>query len=200
VAVGPGAVPQETVAAVLDHALGSTTRLGSGRLVCIDGPAGSGKSTLARAVGEAALARPATVHVIHTDDLLAGWRGLPGLGRTLHDDVVAPLAEGRPAQYRRFDWVAGEPAEEHVIAPMDLLVLDGVGTGHVSLAPWRATLVWVSADADLRLARGVARDGEEMRAAWEQWAIDEAEDFARNDTQARADLHVDEVGRLTRKS
>ena len=127
-----GVVPVETVAAVLDHALAQPARLGDGRLVCVDGPAGSGKSTLARAVAEAGQSRVPSVHVIHTDDLLDGWRGLPGLGRRLFDDVVAPLAAGRPAQYRRYDWVAGAFAEEHVVAPMDLLVLDGVGTGHPS--------------------------------------------------------------------
>jgi uridine kinase len=193
---GSGAVPPETVAAVLDHALAAPARLGNGRLVCVDGPAGSGKSTLARAVGEAALARLATVHVIHTDDLLDGWRGLPGLGRTLHDDVVAPLADGRPARYRRYDWLEGAFAEEHMVAPMDLLVLDGVGTGHPSLAPWRATLVWVSADADLRLGRGLERDGEAMRPEWERFMVDEAEDFQRNGTRDRADLQVDEIGRV----
>jgi len=190
-------VPDATVAAVLDHALAQPARLGAGRLVCVDGPAGSGKSTLARAVAEAGQQRVAAVHLIHTDDLLNGWRGLPGLGRDLHDHVVEPLGAGHPATYRRFDWVADAYAEEHVIAPMDLLVLDGVGTGHPSLAPWRATLVWVEAvDPDVRMARGLARDGEAMRPAWEQFMLDEADDFARNDTRARADLRVDEVGRL----
>ncbi len=80
---------------------------------------------------------------------------------------------------------------------MDLLVLDGVGTGHPSLAPYRATLVWVEArDADLRMARGLARDGEAMRPEWEQFMLDEADDFARNDTAASADLRVDEIGRI----
>ena len=57
--------------------------------------------------------------------------------------------------------------------------------------------MWVEAvDPDVRLARGLARDGEAMRPAWEQFMLDEADDFARNDTRARADLRVDEVGRL----
>ena len=163
-----GVVPGETIAAVLDHALAQPPRLGDGHLVCVDGAAGSGKSTLARAVAEAGQDRVASVHVIHTDDLLHGWRGLPGLGRSLHDDVVEPLAAGRPARYRRWDWVADGFAEEQVVAPMDLLVLDGVGTGHPLLGQRRATLVWVEADDELRLARGLERDGGAMRPAWER--------------------------------
>ena len=46
------------------------------------------------------------------------------------------------------------------------------------------------------MARGLARDGEAMRPAWEQFMLDEAEDFARHGTAAHADLRVDEVGRL----
>ena len=79
---------------------------------------------------------------------------------------------------------------------MDLLVLDGVGTGHPLLEPHRATLVWVEADDELRLARGLARDGEAMRPAWEQFMLDEAAYFAEHAVREHADLRLDEVGRL----
>ncbi len=91
-----------------------------------------------RAVAEAGQARVASVHVIHTDDLLDGWRGLPGLGRSCSMTTWSSRwRPARPARYRRYDWVAGAFAEEHVVAPMDLLVLEGVGTGHPLLAPLR---------------------------------------------------------------
>ena len=76
-----GVVPVETVAAVLDHALAQPPRWATGGWCCVDGPAGSGKSTLARAVAEAGQSRVASVHLIHTDDLLDGWRGLPRSGQ-----------------------------------------------------------------------------------------------------------------------
>ena len=65
--------------------------------MCVDGPSGSGKSTLARRVARIAEDRGLTVHVLHADDLLDGWDGLPGLGRGLHDYVVGPLAS-RPSR------------------------------------------------------------------------------------------------------
>ena len=52
-------------------------------------------------------------------------------------------------------------------------------------------LVWVEAESQARLARGIARDGEQMRAHWVQWRLDEEALFARLGTQARADLVVD---------
>lgn len=190
-------VPQATVATVLDHALAQPPRLGAGRLVCVDGPAGSGKTTLAAAVAAGGADRgPGGVHLLHTDDLLDGWEGLPTLGVRLRTRVVEPLASGRAARYRRYDWVAGAPAEEHVVAPMDLLVLEGVGTGDPALAAHRATLVWVEAPDDLRLARGLARDGEELRQRWQAWMQEETALFRRHRTRERADLWVDAVGRL----
>lgn len=190
-------VPLTTVAAVLDHALAQPPGLGAGRLVCIDGPAGSGKSTLGAAVAAGAAGRGAgSVHVLHTDDLLDGWAGLPVLGERLLGHVVAPLAVGRPARYRRYDWLAAAPAEEHLVAPMDLLVLEGVGAADPRLAAHRATLVWVEATDDVRLARGLARDGEELREQWLSWMRDEAVLFRRHRTRELADLRVDDVGRL----
>ena len=50
----------------------------TGRLVCVDGPAGSGKTTLG-----AALAERTGAQLIHSDDLMEGWRGLDAVGRQL---------------------------------------------------------------------------------------------------------------------
>ena len=52
--------------------------LGTGRLVCVDGPAGSGKTTLG-----AELAERTGAQLVHGDDLMEGWRGLDAVGRQL---------------------------------------------------------------------------------------------------------------------
>ena len=72
----------------------------------------------------------------------------------------APLAAGLPGFYRRYDWDRDELAELHAVEPSDLLVLEGVGSGSRELASYRGTLVWVTAGADLRLERGLDRDGD----------------------------------------
>lgn len=190
------AVLRATATAVLDHALGRPPLLGGGRLVCIDGPAGSGKTTLAAAVVDAATERVDTVHLIHADDLLTGWDGLPGLGPRLRNYVVGPLASGHPARYRRYDWELEAPAEEHVVAPMDLLVLEGCGTGHRALRSRRATLVWVEAPESLRLARGLARDGEAVRGQWLDWMAQEPLVIGTGAQRRDVDLRVGEVGAL----
>ena len=160
--------------------------LGDTRLICVDGPAGSGKSVLAQAVAQALDGAP----VVHMDDLYPGWDGLADVGGVVLA-LLRPLAERRPGRYRRYDWTAGEYAEGHVVAPGPWLVLEGVGAGGSARARWTTLLVWVEAPAELRLERGIRRDGEELREHWLRWMADEKTHFDRDSTRERADVHVD---------
>ena len=182
--------PADAARAVLALASGRPPTLGSGRLVCIDGPAGSGKTTLATAVAAASGAR-----VLHMDDHYEGWAGLGDAPARIRDQVLRPLAEGRPGHYHRFDWDTGRWAERHTVRPSELLVVEGVGAGSQELTAHATVLVWVEADRGVRLARGLARDGEALRAEWVRWMAAEAEHFERHRTRERADLRVDGWGR-----
>lgn len=162
--------------------------LGAGRLVCVDGPAGSGKTTLA-----AALSHRTGAAVVHLDDLYDGWRGLPRVDHQL-GGLLRPLAEGRPGQYRRFDWDADRYAETVVVAPAPLLILEGVGAGSPGHADLITVLAWVEAPHDLRLQRGLERDGPSLADHWRSWAVDEAARFARDRTRDRSDVLMDGAG------
>ncbi len=171
--------------------------LGEGRLLSIDGPAGSGKTTLAEAVARGfdeldhrASGSAADVRILHMDDLFPGWSGLPQIDEQL-DGLLGPLGEGRTGRYRRYDWLAGEFAETVTVEPVQLLVLEGVGSGASRFDALRTVLAWVEAPYDLRLRRGIDRDGEAFAPHWEQWARDETELFTRERTRERADVIVD---------
>lgn len=168
---------------VVDRVLAAAPTLGPGRLVCIDGPAGSGKTTLAAAVESAA----GSAHVVHCDELLEGWTGLPGLAATVAD-LLAPLAAGRPSRWTRWDWVADQWAESHPVEPGGLLVLEGVGSWSPQVADLVGVLVWVEAGPDLRLDRGMTRDGEGMREHWLRWQVDEEALHRALRTRDHADL------------
>ncbi len=131
------------------------------------------------------------MRVLHLDDLYEGWCGLAGVADRLRDDVLAPLAETGAGRYRRWDWHADAWAEEHRVDPADLLVVEGVGAGTPALARWRSLLVWVDAPHDLRLRRGLDRDGPELARFWDAWAADEAAVFARDRTREHADVLLD---------
>ena len=161
-------------------------RLGGTRLVCIDGPAGSGKTTLGRR-----LATALDALLLHMDDLYAGWT-LTGAADRLVDGVLRPLQAGRPGAYSRYDWAAGQfdPAPTAVPVPA-VLVVEGCGSCPPEVDPLTTLRIWVEAPAELRLRRGLERDGEALRPEWTRWQREEAAHFAAQRTRQRADLRVD---------
>jgi uridine kinase len=183
----------DTARAAIDAVLASGPTLGRTRLVCVDGPAGSGKTTLAASLRRATrdAVGHTSVHLLHLDDVYEGWTGLSAGMRTVAEDVVEPLRRGEPGRYRRYDWVRDHLAEEHVVEPVEVLVLEGVGAGNASYADAITLLVWVETPPDVRLDRGLARDGEAMREHWLAWRAQEDAMFAEHRTRERADLVVD---------
>lgn len=158
------------------------------RLVAVDGPGGAGKSTfaarLSRSFGE-----PHVVPVVHTDDF-ASWDNQFGWGSLLQTQVVDPLTRGEPGRFQRYDWVKRRFAEWHEVPVTDVVIVEGVGAAQRLFADAIAMTVWVETPSDVRLARGIARDGEESREFWQQWIVGEWAHFAADDTRARADLVV----------
>lgn len=166
-------------------------QLGATRLVCIDGPAGSGKTTLA-----AQIAPLLPAQVIHMDDLYPGWTGLEAGVERLHEWVLGPLSTGTPGRYRRYDWGLGTYAERHSVPLADFLIVEGCGAAASGVDAYAPFIVWVEADDDVRLARGLERDGAAAEPLWRQFMVDEREHFAANRTRERADVRVDGFGAI----
>ncbi|WP_156043839.1 uridine kinase [Cellulomonas sp. URHE0023] len=180
---------------IASRALAASPRLGPVRLVVIDGPAGSGKTTTADVVARDAAALGATAEVVHLDDLYAGWSGLEGsLWPRLSAQVLEPLRRGRPGRYQRYDWPTGAFAEWVDVQVPEVLVLEGCGSARRAADAIAVLRVWVEAPADLRLERGLARDGADAREHWLTWMTDEAAHFARERTRERADVRLDAFG------
>jgi uridine kinase len=127
-------------------------RLGQTRLIALDGRSGSGKTWLA-----GLLAARLDAPLIHMDDLYPGWDGLLKSAEALADWVVGPLASGRPARWRRYDWDLMRYAEWHVTAPAPVIVIEGCGAVRARLSAGYAARVWVEAPAAARRRRLRAR-------------------------------------------
>lgn len=180
-----------SVAALVDAVRTAEPRLGPVRLVCVDGPAGSGKTTLANR-----LAAELGGAVVHLDDLYEGWAGLDGVFERLDTQVLTPLSLGRPGRYQRYDWELGRFADWRDLPVPGYLVVEGCGSAPRALGGRAVLVVWVEAPVDARLGRGLARDGEVLRAQWLRWQDLEAAHFAREGTRGRADIVVDGLTEL----
>ena len=177
-----------TVAAVAGRVRAAAPRLGGTRLVLVDGPAGSGKTTFA---GRLASALGGDAAVLHLDDLYADWT-ITGAVARLRAGVLRPLADGNPGAFHRYDWAARRFCPDPTVVPAaPVLLVEGCGSSPRVLDPWAVLRVWVEAPADLRVARGLARDGDALEFQWRRWQRTQAAEFAREDTRARADLRID---------
>jgi uridine kinase len=150
-------------------------------LVGIGGRGGAGKTTLAHAVPGA--------QVVGTDEF---WDGEGFELTRLRREVLDPLVAGETARFSSYDWEARAPRGVREVTPAGVVVVEGVCALHRMFRDDYQLRVWVEAPRETRLARGVARDGEEARSTWvDVWMPMEDRYVARDDPVAAADLVVD---------
>ncbi len=153
-------------------------------LVGIGGHGGAGKTTLAHAVPDA--------QIVGTDEF---WTGEDFDLERLLLEVVTPLSHDSAARFSSYDWAAGAQRGSRTIEPTGIVIVEGVCALHRILRDAYAVRVWVDAPYDVRLARGLARDGEAARATWvEKWMPSENRYIARDDPVSCAHLVVDGAG------
>jgi len=166
----------------------SRPAIGETRLVTLDGHSGAGKTRLAGGLARA-LGR---VPVVHLDVFYPGWDGLAAGVELAVDWVARPLAAGRPARWRRYDWTAGRFAEWQEAPCSPIVVLEGCGAGSAALRPFASTAVWVDTPARLRNERLQARgDWPRYAPHRARWAGQEEALFAVERPWEHADAIID---------
>lgn len=155
-------------------------------LVAVDGHSAAGKSTVATA-----LAAEVGAVVVPGDDFYrvmddADRAALtPALGadryydwQRLDAEVLAPLAAGRRARYRPYDWSTGElGAEPREIPPAPLVLVEGLFVGRSELRHRFAVSIVVVTDPSIRRERQAARA--DATQAWlDRWDAAERHHFS----------------------
>lgn len=173
----------------LDAVLRLVERARAGRaltLVGIGGHGASGKSTLASLIPDA--------QVVSTDGF---WDGSGFAIDRVRSEVIDPLLTGREARFTAWDWAAQRPGGVRSIAPTGVVVVEGVCALHRTLRDAYEVRLWVDAPVELRLERGVARDGEQARSTWRDLWIPREERYVERDRPIEcAHLVVDGSGTL----
>ncbi len=107
------------------------------------------------------------------------------------EQVLAPLSRGEAARYQRYDWEADRLAAWHQIESSGVVIAEGVSISRVELGdPWDVK-VWVECPYEIRLARGIARDGEDIwTTGANEWMPEEDAYVVAQRPQERADYIV----------
>jgi uridine kinase len=181
-------VPARTYASIVEEARARSV----GKPTCIvgvDGPSGSGKSTFARR-----LASVCDAPIIEIDDFVS-WRSFAGWWPRFNREVLEPLSRGESIRWGVRDWdndEFGDAVNGFKELPWSpLVIFDGITCTRAAAGGTIALRVWVDAPGDLRLQRGIDRDGESYRELWLDWIRQEDFFFTGDATRERADVLVD---------
>ncbi len=164
-------------------------------IIAIDGPGGSGKSFFL----EKLCSVLKIYDIVHFDDFylpeydpeIAGsnfdWR-------RLIDQVLSPFVKHISCKYQFFDWNINKLDGWKEIDPKKYLVIDGVTSGRLELRKYLNFIIFIETPPEIRLRRGIERDGENYRNIWvNEWMPNESRYFNSDvhKTKSICDLVVD---------
>lgn len=172
------------------------------RLVFVDGLGGAGKSVLAEALaGELGAAvvqgddfyRPSAERESSAEQSAAVGASFDW--RRLELQVLAPLSRGQGARYQRYNWADDQLADWVTVPGGGTVVVEGVYLLRNELRRYASVSIWVETLREVRLARGVERDGEAARSRWvDEWMPAEDAYVSAMRPDAAATLVVDGQG------
>lgn len=164
--------------------------------VAIDGPCTSGKTTLATV-----LQRRFGGNVLHMDDFFLRPEqrtperfAEPGGNvdrERFEDEVLAPLAAGKIAQYRPWDCHTGDFAASHNVEPARLTIVEGSYSTHPALRGYYDLMICLTIDSGEQLRRLEARNPRMLQRFIDEWIPLENRYFASTETRTAADMIVD---------
>ena len=154
------------------------------RIVAVDGLGGAGKSSFARR-----LARALRGTIVQTDDF-ASWENPVDWWPRLIEELLVPISRNETARFERSVWGPDMEPETREVDAAEILILEGVTASREAFRPYLTYAIWVESPPELRLRRGLERDGEDALEAWREWMVEEDRYRERERPDERADLVV----------
>lgn len=166
-------------------------------IVGIDGPGGSGKSTLAKQ-----LAKHFDATLIHSDDFYKTEERRNG--KHSSDQIVSDKFDwnllekkvfnkkpGEIIKYRPYSWEISGLLPEINHKLKDIIIIEGIYALQQRFLDKYHVKIWVEVSESVRLERGVKRDGEHMREAWETiWLPQDKRYFDSHRPDQKADVII----------
>jgi uridine kinase len=156
------------------------------RIVGVDGGGGAGKSSLAQHLARAL----GGCQIVHTDDF-AAWANPIDWWPTLIERVLEPVSRGEVVRFMPTQWSPELRPDPVEFAPAEFLVLEGVTACREGFRPYLTYAIWIETSAEVRLRRGLERDGQAALPDWERWMAEEDAYRERERPDLFADLVLD---------
>jgi uridine kinase len=140
-------------------------------VIGIDGHGAAGKSMFSDSVRQLSQ----RVTVVHMDDFYKPSslreRSDSSIGAAfdwerLVTQVLNKLMGNQSARYQRYDWETDSLAEWHTVPAGEIVLIEGIYSTRKELRQFYDLLIWIECPHEIRLARGIERDGEKAREAW----------------------------------
>lgn len=155
------------------------------KIIGIDGCGASGKSTLA-----SKLAPLLHAPIIQTDDFAQPDIPLDWHAR-FEKQVITPLRNNLAARYQRYDWATDRLTDWLDVPARGYIIIEGVSATRALFRPALAYCIYVDAPREVKLQRGLARDGDGALNQWLRWQAEEDRYVAVENPAASADLLID---------
>ncbi len=167
-------------------------------IIGVDGPGGSGKSTLANQIAERFDAT-----LIHSDDFYKDQDKTSAKHNSdqvvsdkfdwnLLEEIVFNNAKpGNIIKYRPYSWDINGLLPEINFKIKKILIIEGIYALQDRFLDKYDFKIWVEVPQEVRLERGVKRDGEHMREAWEViWLPQDKRYFDSHRPDLKADVII----------
>ena len=101
---------------------------------------------------------------------------------------MEPLRHNQMAHFQKFDWQASRLGQWEAVESCSVVIMEGMGSSRSEFCHYLNFSIYIETDQELRLKRGIERDGEEILPLWQEWMVEEDEYVLRDQPQKYADL------------
>ena len=158
-------------------------------IILIDGRAGSGKSTFAEKLQQQLFRDGESApRVIHMDNIFEGWEGLALGSDYMVRFILQPLARRETASWQDWSWVKNQRSSWREFSGGTPLIVEGCGSLTERSNELADISIWLEASEETRRERWIQR--ERHLEKFDFWAAQELDFYAREKSQALADLIV----------